>query len=450
MESLSKQARSLSNSLLSLVLAVLALISCSDDPAKAPETTESFPSTLATDWIDLQLIYAKESPGFTPPVVSRAFGYCGLAFYEAVVNGSPSNQSLVGQLTGLDSLPQPDPKLEYHWALCANAAAAQITRKMFENAPAPLLVRIDSLENVYLQKYANVSLASDVSLRSYEYGRLIADSVYSYSKKDGGNKGFNRNFPASYIPPVGPGLWKPTNSQLAMLPSWGNNRTFIKDLKTKVTTEGFPAFSTDPASAFYAEANEVYTYGTTLTDEQATIAYYWADEGFVTFTPSGHSFSIFTQLIEEGSFNLIEAAEGYAKLGIAMSDAFVYCWKVKYTSNLLRPSQFIQPNIDALWTPLIPNPPFPEYTSGHSTQSGSAAKILASMFGETFSFTDRTHTRLGLGLLPRSFSSFYEMAEEAGISRIYAGIHYSSANLQGRASGYGIGDEVLNLQFKKP
>ena len=97
-----------------------------------------------------------------------------------------------------------------------------------------------------------------------------------------------------------------------------------------------------------------------------------------------------------------------------------------------------------------PNPPFPEYTSGHSTQSGSAAKILASMFGETFSFTDRTHTRLGLGLLPRSFSSFYEMAEEAGISRIYGGIHFSSANLQGRASGYAIGDEVLNLQFKKP
>ena len=56
----------------------------------------------------------------------------GLAFYEAVVNGSPSNQSLVGQLTGLDSLPQPDSKLEYHWALCANAAAAQITRKMFD------------------------------------------------------------------------------------------------------------------------------------------------------------------------------------------------------------------------------------------------------------------------------------------------------------------------------
>jgi membrane-associated phospholipid phosphatase len=135
---------------------------------------------------------------------------------------------------------------------------------------------------------------------------------------------------------------------------------------------------------------------------------------------------------------------------MAVSDAFVYCWKVKYTSNLLRPSQYIQPNIDALWVPLIPNPPFPEYTSGHSTQSSSSAKILASIFGETFSFTDLTHTKLGLGLLPRSFNSFYEMAEEAGISRLYAGIHYASANEQGRASGYAIGEEVLKLQFKKP
>jgi hypothetical protein len=96
-----------------------------------------------------------------------------------------------------------------------------------------------------------------------------------------------------------------------MLPSWGNNRTFIKDLKTKVTTDGFPAYSTDPASAFYAEANEVYNYGISLTEEQTTIAYYWADEGFVTFTPPGHSMSILSQLIREGSFNLETAAEAY-------------------------------------------------------------------------------------------------------------------------------------------
>lgn len=63
---------------------------------------------LVTDWIDLQLLYAKESPGFTPPIVSRAFGYCGLAVYESVVHGTSNGKSLVGQLTDLNYLPTPD------------------------------------------------------------------------------------------------------------------------------------------------------------------------------------------------------------------------------------------------------------------------------------------------------------------------------------------------------
>jgi hypothetical protein len=426
---------------------VILVFGCQEDPLKVAATTESYSGTLATDWINLQLIYAKESPGFTPPVVSRAFGYCGLAFYESVVHGSATGNSLVGQLTGLDYLPLPEAGKEYHWVLSGNAAAAQITRKMFENAPAPLLPRIDSLEQAYVTAYRDVSL--DVVRRSIAYGRTLGDSIYSYSRTDGGHKGFNRNFPASYVPPTGPGLWQPTNSQLALQPTWGNNRTFIKDLKTRVTTAGFPAYSTDPASAFYAEANEVYLTGGAPTAEQQEIAYYWADEGFVTFTPPGHSLCIFAQLAKQEKLNLAQAAEGYVKMGIAVSDAFVYCWKVKYTHNLLRPSQYIQPEIDALWTPLIPNPPFPEYTSGHSTQSGSAAEVLTGIFGDNFAFTDQTHSLLSLGLAPRSFTSFYQMAEESGISRIYAGIHYNSANVQGRLSGYAIGEEVLNLQYTK-
>ncbi len=425
-----------------------AAIACSsDEPVKTSPAASAYDGKLATDWINLQLKYAKESPGFTPPIVSRAFGYCGLAFYESLVHGIPNGKSLVGQLSSLAYLPKPDSAAEYHWALAANSAAARITRKMFENAPATTLPLIDSMEQANILQFGSVSL--EVASRSIAYGRQIADSVYSYSKSDGGHKAFNRNFPASYVPPSGIGLWQPTNSQLALLPFWGNNRTFIPNLNSSVTTNGFPPYSTDPASAFYADASAVYTIGKSLTSEQETIAYYWADEGFVTFTPPGHSFSIYAQLLSDQKFNLEKAALGYVKLGLAMSDAFVYCWKVKYTNNLLRPSQFIQPNIDAQWIPLIPNPPFPEYTSGHSTQSGSAAKVLASIFGENYAFTDMTHTRLELGLAPRSFTNFYQMAEEAGISRVYAGIHFPNSNVQGRLSGYAIGEKVLVLSYNQ-
>lgn len=448
MERLSRQARSLSNSILILfLLGSVVLISCMRSAEPAPRiTAESLPSSLAADWIDLQLSYAKESPGFTPPIVARAFGYCGLAFYEAAVPGSTSNLSLVGQLSGLDFLPVRTQD-EYHWGLAANAAAAEITRLIFENAPAPHLSKIDSLEDYYKNQWSGVAL--EIQSRSIDFGKVMADSIFGYSKTDGGHRAFNRNFPPTYVPPTGAGLWYPSNSQTALLPFWGNNRTFVKDLKNTVTTAGFPAFSTSPSSAFYTEANDVYTIGKSLTAEQQTIAWYWADEGFFTFTPAGHSFSILSQLIKTTPFNMVTAAEAYVKLGIAMSDAFVYCWKVKYTHNLLRPSQFINPNIDAQWTPLIPNPPFPEYSSGHSTQSGSAAKVLASIFGETYNFTDMTHTKLSLGLAPRSFTSFYQMAEEAGMSRVYAGIHYPSGNVQGRLSGYAIGEKVLALPYKK-
>lgn len=443
---LSRRER-LSSSKFLIALVMVAAACTSTEPAKTTPTASSYDGKLATDWINLQLKYAKESPGFTPPVVSRAFGYCGIAFYESLVHGIPKGRSLVGQLTDLSFLPLPDSGAEYHWGICANSAAARITRKMFENAPAPTLPLIDSLEQANILQFGSVTL--DVASRSIAYGRLIADSVYSYSKKDGGHKAFNRNFPASYVPPSGPGKWQPTNSQLAMLPTWGNNRTFIKDLKNSITTAGFPAYSTDPASAFYAEANEVYHSGSDLTAEEVNIAYYWADEGFVTFTPPGHSLFIYAQLALQEKFDLAEAAVGYARMGIAVSDAFVYCWKVKYANNLLRPSQYIQPNIDAQWIPLIPNPPFPEYTSGHATQSGSSAKVLAGIFGENYAFTDLTHTHLSLGLAPRSFSNFYQMAEESGISRIYAGIHFPSANVQGRLSGYAIGEKVLALSFNQ-
>lgn len=446
MERIYKPARFLSNNLLIILLGAVALVNCSDDDPLPPAKAESFPSSVVTDWIDLQLLYAKESPGFTPPVVSRAFGYCGLAMYEAVAPGTASNQSLVGQLTGLDFLPSPEGGMEYHWGLCTNAAAAQITRTMFDNAPAPLLTKIDSLENVYTNLWASVPIA--IRDRSVQFGRVLADSVYGYSKTDGGHKGYNRNFPGSYVPPAGPGLWVP-GPQIAMLPTWGNNRTFIKDLKTSLTHAGYPAFSTDPASAYYAEANDVLTVSQTLTDEQQTIAYYWADEGFVTFTPPGHSVFIFNQLVRQGSFNLATAAEGYVKMGMAVSDAFVYCWYLKYTFNRQRPSMYIRPNISASWIPLIPNPPFPEYTSGHSSQSGSAATVLASIFGDPFPFTDLTHAKLSLGLSPRSYSSFYAMADEASISRLYAGIHFPSGNIQGKLTGYEIGQKVIDLQYKK-
>jgi hypothetical protein len=424
---------------------------CEEDNEHLPiQSPDELSARLATDWIDLQLYFVTKSPGFAPPVVARAFAYCGLAFYEALVPAMPSNKSLQGALNRLEAgtLPAPIEGLEYYFPLAANASAAEMSRLMFENAPTTDLPKTDSLEKVYVD-LLKVGLKQDVIARSIQFGKDIATVLYSLSTADGGHRGFNRNFPASYVPPVGVGLWVPTNSQLALLPSWGSNQTFVKDIKSIVRVPTHPTFSTDQNSVFYFEAMKVYQVSKNLTDEQRAIAFFWNDDPLATFTPPGHSISIVNQLILHENKSLAFAAEAYARMGIALSDAFVVCWNVKYTSNLLRPVTYIQQHLDEFWNSLIIAPPFPEYTSGHSTQAAAAAVVLEHLFGANYSFIDKTHLKLNTGLGPRSFTSFNHMADECSVSRLYGGIHFEFGNQHGKQMGLSVGEAILKLPFKK-
>jgi membrane-associated phospholipid phosphatase len=145
------------------------------------------------------------------------------------------------------------------------------------------------------------------------------------------------------------------------------------------------------------------------------------------------------------------AAEAYARVGIAVADAFIAAWYTKYQYNLLRPVIYVRAVIDPAWTPLLVTPPFPEYTSGHSVQLGAAATVLTDMFGEQ-AFTDTTHTDHGLVpvLAPRTFPSFQAVAAEAALSRLYGGIHFRSAIERGLRQGTCVGQKVLErVHFRK-
>ena len=110
----------------------------------------------------------------------------------------------------------------------------------------------------------------------------------------------------------------------------------------------------------------------------------------------------------------------------------------------MRPITYIRANIDPFWNSLLATPPFPEYTSGHSTQSGAAAVLLTSTFGNIV-FTDNTHGihNPSLNLAPRMFASFYQAAGEAAVSRLYGGIHFASGNNSGLVQGNCIGQTIL-------
>jgi hypothetical protein len=176
------------------------------------------------------------------------------------------------------------------------------------------------------------------------------------------------------------------------------------------------------------------------------IALYWADDPGLTGTPPGHSLSILSQVLVQQGSALGVAAEAYARVGLAVADAFIACWWTKYEYNLLRPITYVHEVLaDPAWITPVNTPPFPEYTSGHSVQSAATAQVLTGLFGE-MTFTDHTHGELGLA--PRTFTSFFAYAEEAAISRLYGGIHFRSAIELGIEQGKCIGERVNALQFR--
>jgi membrane-associated phospholipid phosphatase len=104
----------------------------------------------------------------------------------------------------------------------------------------------------------------------------------------------------------------------------------------------------------------------------------------------------------------------------------------------------VQLTIDSQWVPtLMHTPPFPEYPSGHSVLSAAAAGVLEHEFGPSTRFTDNTHNDRGWG--PRSFASFRAAADEAAVSRLYAGIHFRSGVEGGKVQGRCVSDRVLGL-----
>jgi hypothetical protein len=223
-------------------------------------------------------------------------------------------------------------------------------------------------------------------------------------------------------------------------------RPFVLKSAAECAPPPHPPYSEETNSAFYRAAKEVYDISNAATQEQRQFALYWADDPGKTPTPAGHWSYIANDLLRAQKADLGRAASTHALLNIAMSDAFVAGWAAKYQYNLIRPVTYIQLFLDSNWvTPLFTTPNFPEYPSGHSVQSSAAAGVLEQQFGKSLSFTDNTHNDRGWG--PRTFDSFGAAANEASISRMYAGLHFRFGSEGGQAQGRCVAARVLALRL---
>ncbi|SNS21882.1 PAP2 superfamily protein [Geodermatophilus saharensis] len=383
----------------------------------------------------------------SPPAAARTYAHTAIAMYEAAVRGMPAHRSLGGQLRDLP-VPAPRPPAALvDWPAAVVTSAATVLRQVLPFAGADTRERLDAAEAGALLRRRAAGVPERALDASVVHGRAVAGHLAPWIAADGHAGTLGR----PYTPPATePWHWvsTPPNFRPAVEPYWSEVRPMVLTSADEVEPEPPLPFSTEPGSAFHAQAAAVHRQSAANTDEHRAIARFWTDNpgsstppaGTPTGLPSGHWMLIATQALALRGARLDVALDTLAMTGVALHEAFLNCWTWKYRYQLLRPVTYVNRYIDPGWTTYVNSPQFPEHTSGHSVASPAAAAVLTDRLG-VFPFTDRSHDVRGHA--PRTFASFADAAREAADSRLYGGIHFPHAIEAGLAQGAQVGALVL-------
>lgn len=283
-----------------------------------------------------------------------------------------------------------------------------------------------------------------------EAGRNAADQILALRAGDGSAK------TAAHLAGNAPGQWRPTlpGYRPSLLPQWPKVATWSLSRGDQFRPTAPPALS---SPAYATALNQVKSLGAadslTRTADQTAIAKVWA-AGPGTVTPPGQWNQITADISQAKSLSLTENARLFALLNISLADAGIAAWDAKYAYDFWRPVSAIHEAnldgnsgtaVDSNWTPLLGTPPFSAYVSGHSTFSGAASTLLKSYFGtDQVPFTLRSEAA---GVADRTYTSLTAAGDEAGLSRIYGGIHYSFDHQAGSSTGRLVAEQVWNSQL---
>jgi hypothetical protein len=401
-----------------------------------------FSSEVITEWLEMQLdMFRFPLPAGTgTQATDRAMAYSGIAVYEAVVNGMPAYQSLQNQLTHFPDMPTTEPGKAYHWAASANAALAEMSRRLFPSTAAANKTAIDHLESSLNAGYAAEVNAATLE-RSIAFGKEVATRIFAWAVADG-----STNINPAYIPPVGPGLWIPTAPTPAVGSYAYQRRLIVPGSSNGTTLLPPPTFSTDPSSDFYKMVREVYDMSLSLTADQKAMADYFKDNP--GYGAGGTYVAAFLQSLIIKKLSLDMAVLAYAKVGLAHHDATIVLLTDKYVFNLIRPVTYIKAYIDPAWSTYLPTPNHPEFPSGHATTNGAVITMMSNVFGEKFPIT--LHTYDYLGYPSRSYGTFTEMGSDISNSRIYGGLHYRATCEKSIAQGKKVAENIISaVKFLK-
>ncbi|GAB1344082.1 phosphatase PAP2 family protein [Gemmatimonas sp.] len=365
-------------------------------------------------------------PFANPPYAARSYAYVAVAQYEALKAAwhykylynrpAPSRTdaavSTLVPSTELPSYPSEDAVLSGVTAeMLKNlfpGAVEEITRQAAEQREAALL--------------SGKATASDIAA-GLALGKSVAAAVLARAANDGirtaaGSAAMWQGMAAA-VTAKGEVAWESQEfpKRPPMLPNFGRVAawTLTPSQQEALTPPPPPSTSSEQMRTELATVKRTVQ---NLTREQLAIALEWND-GAGTYTPPGHWNDIAAEYIAEARMSEVRAARTLALLNMAMHDAGVACWDTKFKYYNPRPVQ-LDPSIKTK----IGLPNFPAYPSGHSTFSAAAATVLGNIF-------------------PQRAADFNAMAEEAGISRLYGGIHYPSDISGGRNHGLAVGRHVM-------
>ncbi len=387
-----------------------------------------------------------------PPAASRFYAYAMLGAYEAAFFGQHQLPDINLKLNANPGMESIVPPKNFNLSFCTNYTMLSVGRQIMPSGP--MLEEKQKNLVAYFRKKKKISKENlDLQI---QYAEQIAKQVLQYAKMDAYNK---LSIYTRYTPSKMEGHWYPTPPEYmsAIEPQWKTIRPFFIDSARQFVPSPPAGFSKDTTSSFYLQMREVYHITKKLTTEQKEIASFWDCNPFaVTYSghmaiglkkisPGGHWMGIAGIACKKADLPLDSAILVHTMVAMTLHDAFISCWEEKYNSDRIRPETAINKLMDPAWRPLLQTPPFPEYTSGHSVASAASSVILTHLLGDNFSFIDTSEVYFGLP--ERPFSSFYEAANEAAISRLYGGIHFRDACEEGVTQGRRIGHYVLSSMF---
>ncbi len=420
---------------------------------------------VVLEWNALLLqTFADERGSATPPVNSRTMGMLGGAVFDAVNSVNRQHTSYLGFFDPVT------PGLGIDVSAAAAAAAHGVLTAVYTDlygSESAFVTRFESVYESQIQALAN----TEARTRGIEVGRAAAQAMIAARAGDGWNAS------SSYQPqPLGTvGRWQPGDSTGAwgaaagtfVKPQWAALQPFTMSSPSQFRPGGPNGFNNPQnyqswinSTAYVGEFNQVRDLGGTnslmRTTDQTNIAFFWMD-GPGTASPPGHWSRIAATVAEQRGLTIEQNARLFGLLGLGMADAGIAAWEAKVHYDTWRPMYAINTANadgnpltiqDASWAPLIPTPSFGAYVSGHSTFSMTGATILRQFFGTDQIAFDSTSESLMLPMgYTRSFGSFTEAALEAGMSRIYGGIHWMSDNVDGAILGENVGNQVFNTQM---